>query len=132
MLATLAAASAFWSPVSIAGKWNFSATDVKDTVVTGTITIEASSTNQPSGVGIHGFKKFIYTAKAKGWPKEFDPRSIGGTLTGNSLYLSLYGIDDNDIYLNGNVSGDRITGTWRHSTFAGTREHGTFTMTRAK
>jgi hypothetical protein len=124
----------------LAGNWEYRAFDAhKASVAQGRILLNADP-KRPGGfkgskwvwqsqsewrVGPHGI-----TSKSP--PKAIKPVDIDASLRkGHVLVEMNKGSFDHNIRLSGELKGDSIAGSWGHATFAGIREHGTFTLLRS-
>jgi hypothetical protein len=134
LVATLAVARA----QGLTGTWKYQAFDPKSHLVA-----EGRLTFQPDPK--HG-SNFYWGTKAIHQVRSFEtagphetiggkgtPQTALGQLNGDQVSIDLNaGYADNNILLKGKLTGNSIKGTWGHSTIAGIRERGTFTLIRTK
>ena len=134
MITTLLATLAITRTQGLSGTWKYQAFDPKlHLIASGKITLQPELTPQPN---MYTGKKSIkqFASESKVGPHASDPQRVSGQLLdGSKVSIDLNsGMKDNNIWLSGKLTGNSIKGTWGHSTFAGVREKGTFTLIRAK
>lgn len=145
MIASFLAAAVLLKPATLTGTWNYRAFDAqKRLVASGTLKLGAPKPGHEGGVSYTGSKDIRQFASSAqigphGWRGESKKdlgelaRKIDASFSGTNFLANLNaGMADNNIFLNGTLKGDRIEGTWSHSTFAGPKKGGAFVLTRRK
>jgi hypothetical protein len=114
-------------PRGVPDKYIYKAYNSKgDLAVSGTMTLVGIDTTSVSGTW-----SFVAVLPSEKVGPQIGTGGLTGTIQKSSISINLNpGWADNNVFLQGTVSSDRITGRWMWSTFIGPTAEGTFEAMR--
>jgi hypothetical protein len=114
-------------PGGVPTRYNYKAYNSKgDLAVRGTMTLSIIDTTTVAGIW-----SFVAVLPAEKVGPQVGTGTLAGTLQKSSISINLNpGWADNNVFLQGTLSSDRITGRWMWSTFIGQTAEGTFEAIR--
>jgi hypothetical protein len=130
MITILLCYAAIKTSAGLTGTWKYRAFDAHQHLAAeGKIALH---TNPPQGATAYaGTKSILQILPVSKVGPHGGHGPIVATLSGVSVSVNLNAnMVDNNILLKGTLSGTHIVGTWGHSTIAGIRQKGAFTLAR--